>query len=217
MANLTKQQLLQLRENKYVQAFLKTIQWSEGANYQTLVFGGSNNTQMSRYGYSRHPGELGFKRTENIKGKPVTSTASGAYQFIVGTWRDVKSRIGLTDFSPLSQDLAAIQRLEDRGALQPLLQGNVQAAIYRSNKEWASLPGSPYDQHTRPLSQVLQVFQRNLGGSALPVSSNAGYQTASYSFGADDLKVNPQTVKSIAVFIAVVTITAAILGASGAV
>lgn len=109
-------------------AFLETIGASEGANYNTIVGGKSFSD------YSDHPNTVGLITGDG------PSTAAGRYQIVGKTWRGVKRKLGLTDFSPESQDRAAIELLRQRGALQDVLNGNVDAAIAKLGDEWQSLP-----------------------------------------------------------------------------
>ena len=55
-----------------------------------------------------------------------------------------KSKLHLPDFSPLSQDLVAIQQLKERKSIAPILAGNIEAAIHLCNAIWASFPGNSY-------------------------------------------------------------------------
>jgi len=71
--------------------------------------------------------------------------------------------MGLKDFSPASQDLAALGRIAARGALDDVLAGRFTLAISKINKEWASLPNSPYGQPTQTLTGALAVYQSNGG------------------------------------------------------
>jgi len=64
-------------KNPNVQAFLALIRWTEGAGYQTFFGGGIIND------LDDHPR---IAITRNLGGKPVTSTAAGAYQFLSKTW-----------------------------------------------------------------------------------------------------------------------------------
>lgn len=49
----------------------------------------------------------GFGDHPRTKGAGGTSTAAGRYQFVKGTWDRVSKSLGLPDFSPISQDVAA--------------------------------------------------------------------------------------------------------------
>lgn len=89
----------------------------------------------------------------------VHSTAAGAYQIIWRTWRGVKRAMDLPDFSPHSQDLAAICLINWRGAIDDVSTGNIAIAIDKCRMEWASLPGSPYGQRTETLDKVLAEYQ----------------------------------------------------------
>lgn len=87
-----------------------------------------------------------------------TSTAAGAYQFLARTWDGLVKQYAFPDFSPASQDAAAVALIAGRKALDDVLAGRIQAAIRKCNLEWASLPGSPYGQPTRTLAQALAVY-----------------------------------------------------------
>lgn len=133
-------------------AFLSTIQASEGtADYDdpyTVIFGGI----QSPFGYADHPGNLGFTQWTHFvnpaTGKDDYSTASGAYQMLLATWNRLKSKLGLADFSPASQDRAALELLREAGALSSVDAGDPVAAAHAASGVWASLPGSPYGQAT---------------------------------------------------------------------
>jgi len=77
------------------------------------------------------------------------STAAGAYQFLVKTWRALKRRGVVCDFSPESQDAAAIELIRGRRALEAVEQGDLRKALNRVSWEWASLPPSRYGQPQR--------------------------------------------------------------------
>lgn len=93
----------------------------------------------------------------------LTSTAAGAYQILARTWDGLVAQYGFPDFSPLSQDRAAVVLIAGRGALADVVAGNFQEAVRKCALEWASLPGSPYEQPTRTLAQALEVYATNGG------------------------------------------------------
>jgi lysozyme len=97
-------------------------------------------------------------------GPGCVSTAAGAYQFILGTWRNAKNALQLRDFSPASQDRAAIWLLQQRGALAHIDAGRIEEAISAARREWASLPGSGWGQPERKLEALVQVYA-DAGGS----------------------------------------------------
>ena len=73
----------------------------------------------------------------------------------------------MPDFSPRSQDLAAIKLMQRRGMIEPLLRGDFAEAIHRGAPEWASLPveggGSYYGgQGARTLSSLREVYNTAL-------------------------------------------------------
>jgi|GEM_PF-1908927 len=104
--------------------------------------------------FSRHP-NLAVRWAN---GQPPSS-AAGRYQFLYSTWQG----LNMPDFSPRSQDLAAIKLMQRRGMIEPLLRGDFAEAIHRGAPEWASLPveggGSYYGgQGARTLSSLREVY-----------------------------------------------------------
>lgn len=73
-------------------ALLSVISGSESPGYN-LMNGGQTIADLAR-----HPGFIG---------QGGTTTASGRYQFIKETWNTAAKALGITDFSPASQDRAA--------------------------------------------------------------------------------------------------------------
>lgn len=155
-------QLENYLEDKNVQAFLALIRDTEGTAKGAdpyRVYGGSPKNQikdLSKPDFKR----WGFTQTD---GKKNTSSASGAYQFLERTWNGLAKEYGLTDFSPRSQDLGAIALLKQSGALDAIVKGDFDTAVKKANRTWASLPGSPYAQHTRSNDYVAQSLAKHLG------------------------------------------------------
>ena len=148
--------------NKNVQAFLALIRDTEGTSRGAdpyRVYGGSHKNQMGDLGTPNFK-KWGFTQTD---GKHNSSTASGAYQFLERTWNSLAKQYGLKDFSPHSQDLGAVALLKQSGALDSILEGDFATAVKKANRTWASLPGSPYAQHTRDLAYVNKSLAKHLG------------------------------------------------------
>lgn len=139
-----------------VRRYLDMLAQAEGADYDTLFGGAKFNS------YADHPRvRKGFTQTD---GKKNTSSAAGRYQFLEKTWDDVAGTLGLKDFSPASQDAAAVELLRRSGSLADVQAGRYDAAVAKDNKTWASLPGSPYAQKTRSQEFVAQALGRPLAG-----------------------------------------------------
>jgi len=122
-------------------------------------------------GYRRHYGGTLFESFADHPRKTITagrwtSTAAGAFQFLSRTWDECAKALALPDFSPDSQDLAAVFLIRRRGALPDALAGRLDAAIAKCAKEWASLPGSPYGQPTRTLKQAHATYAQAGGALA---------------------------------------------------
>jgi muramidase (phage lysozyme) len=159
-------------ENPNVRAFLRAIRLGEGTadddGYRRIVGGGLCSD------FRDHP-----RKAVWLPRYRLASTAAGAYQFLAGTWDEMRRAYLLPDFSPRSQDLAAVGLLIRRGALADVIAGRIDDAIMRCRLEWASLPGSPYGQRTEPLARVIAEYQAH-GGRLLgspPVLAGAPMPT----------------------------------------
>jgi muramidase (phage lysozyme) len=140
-----------------------------GAAYQTF-YGGARFNDLSD-----HP-----VLTGELRGVPLpdavcrragfspgcVSTAAGAYQIIAPTWRRVREAgdwgSRLLDFGPDSQDEAARRLLLERGALPYIEAGDIQGAITRAAREWASLPGNNAGQRQLTMADALTLFDDGL-------------------------------------------------------
>lgn len=141
-----------------VRAMLAVIRRGEGtadANGYRRLFGGELFSD-----YRDHPRK---RITKTLGGKSITSTAAGAYQFLSSTWDETARAMGLSDFTPASQDLAAVGRIAARGALDDAKAGRLDAALPKVAREWASMPGSPYGQPTITTAAAWSTFT-NAGG-----------------------------------------------------
>lgn len=142
--------------NNNVQAFLMTIRKCEGTagpdGYRTL-FGGKLFTS-----YQSHPNvKVPFGNTY--------STAAGAYQILFRTWETLRLRLSLPDFSPASQDMAAIELIREKnGALDDVIAGHLETAVSKVRSIWASLPGAGYGQPEKSIASVKQYYL-NAGGT----------------------------------------------------
>lgn len=140
-----------------VQAFLRVIRQGETSQepeaYRWIV-GSTRKAPQLVDTFADHP-----RRRVFIPSLRVWSTAAGAYQFLQGTWDECARALGLPDFSPASQDLAAVFLIRRRGALPALLAGDIEGAIAKCAAEWASLPGSPYGQPVQTLLGALSVYR----------------------------------------------------------
>lgn len=136
-------------------------------------------------GYRRHFGGRLFDSyadhprvaiTAGLGRNKYTSTAAGAYQFLSRTWDECAKALGLPDFSPASQDLAAVFLINRRGALDDVLTGRFDEAVAKCAREWASLPGSPYGQPVKTIDQARESY-RLAGGVLRPAHAPAPIET----------------------------------------
>lgn len=132
-----------------MRAMFAVIRRGEGTagpnGYRTMYGGGLFDS------FADHP------RTK-VKKWGITSSAAGAYQALTSSWDETARIMNLPDFSPASQDLFCLGRIAARGALDDVIRGDLTTAIAKLNREWASLPGSPYGQGTINMATVVATF-----------------------------------------------------------
>lgn len=155
------------RQAANVGAFLWAIRSAEGTagpqGYRTM-FGGDLFTS-----WADHP------RTPHRFGN-LWTTAAGAFQFMavsplpgggttrVDTWDRIRARLGLPDFSPASQDAAAVELIREAGALADVQAGRFDSAVSKVRRIWASLPGAGYSQPEKSLP-YLRAAYADAGGA----------------------------------------------------
>lgn len=158
-------------------AFLDTIAWAEGGrSYQTLYGGGT-------FSGWQHP-------NRRITAGGYTSTAAGRYQFLYSTWSGIARRLGLSDFSPRNQDIAALALIEERGQLSRLLNGDAEGVMRGLGCAWAALPFNGRKcrpaQRERDLGATLNYYR-----SALAVYAGAAGATTTTPPPAQTLYPDP--------------------------
>ena len=154
-------------EQDNLAAFLWMIRVCEGTSgvngYKTMFTGvlfdtesplkDDGTTPNPSYKFMDHPNIV--NKANNIK-----STAAGAYQFLYKTWKECQKTLNLPDFSPSSQDKACILLLKRRNAYNDIVSGNFTDAINKTRLEWASLPGSPYNQNPKKFQYALSLYKQ---------------------------------------------------------
>lgn len=165
-----------LLKDPRIRAMLDVIAFAEGTrgngDYRRVVYGTVIRAFDGNAPYDR---SLVGKRNvlvNNLQNHPnllvqvnpnLRSTAAGRYQFLYGTWQG----LNMPDFSQHSQDIAAIKLMQRRGMIEPLLNGDFNAAIHKGAPEWASLPvvggGSYYGgQGAKNLSDLRRTYSTAL-------------------------------------------------------
>lgn len=147
--------------NRNVQAFLRVIRERESsqtdAAYRTIVGGKTFSSFVD------HPRIKGVCWTTQT-GSRLCSTAAGAYQLTASTWDETRAAMGLPDFSPPNQDLAAVGRIAARGALADVLAGRVESAIRKLALEWEAFTRWPDPE---PYKQVFLAYGGQPAGSVI--------------------------------------------------
>lgn len=123
-----------LRFDPQVIAFMRLIREAESnqtPKAYTLLNGGQDYPSLLG---GKHPGVIG---------KGGTTTASGAYQAVLKTWKEMSVLIGLGDnavMTPVNQEKVALALLSWRGALPSVLAGDLEGAYRKLHHEWEGLP-----------------------------------------------------------------------------
>lgn len=141
-----------------VRKFLELLAKAEGAEYNTIT-----GSKYVMKGYEKHPAFVGLRTKDGI------STAAGRYQITKTTYDRVAKILGLSDFTPQTQDKIAIYLMKEKGVLDDIKNANYQVAINGLGGTWASLPSSPYKQHKRSqewMNQAMAELKMNTQAAA---------------------------------------------------
>lgn len=172
MATVTREKVQQYRDNPYVRAFLDTISSAEGTatlgdqEGYNIMFG-----NIPFESYDRHP-----NFAQKVGG--TTTTAAGRYQITKPTYDDFANKLGITDFSPQSQDDIAIAILIQQNALDDVVNNNFDAAVNKLGNRWAALPSSIYGQPSRTYEYVRSAYDNALAGHLGESSTGAAIRAA---------------------------------------
>lgn len=173
-----------------VQAFLRMLRHGEGTagdDGYRVMFGGGHLVGLDGQpgtadDFADHPRT---PITRKLGGTPITSTAAGAYQFLARTWDGLVQQYGFADFSPQNQDLGAVALIFGRKALDDVIAGRFEDAVRKCNREWASLPGSPYGQPVVTMARARKEYEA-YGGTYAAVEQEAKPTLADY--------INPEAI-----------------------
>jgi len=145
-------------------ALLNSIAVGESKGAYDVIVGGTKFNS-----YAEHPGIIDpalYKKTG------FNSDAAGKYQFLSTTWKWIKDRLKLADFSPENQDKAAwflaqsdYQKRTGKNLLSSLKQGDTIGVANALSPTWTSLPGG-----SQPNSAT-NAFQANYA-AAIPTAPN---------------------------------------------
>lgn len=117
-------------------------------------------------GYSEgNNGEKNLIKNNQFPPGSYTTLNVGRYQFSHDEFDEfLATNPPVKDFSPLGQDLMCYWRMgkNQRNVLEPLLKGDLDTAMLRAGKEWASIPGSPYGQVHLTKSQWVNYYNQRL-------------------------------------------------------
>jgi muramidase (phage lysozyme) len=152
-------------------AFLAMLRYAEGtadANGYRAMYGHTSARPRLLSSFADHPvatGEWTGERLTDAQcrgagfGPGCITTAAGAYQMTLPTWRRMKQALSLADFGPPAQDQAALWLIREAGALTDVDAGRFDTAVEKVRRVWASLPGAGYaGQPERSISAVRSVY-----------------------------------------------------------
>ena len=168
-----------LKDQKFSD-FRDLIAASEGGTYNRLF--GFDNQGRPRYfsDFSKFPDSPAkYQKADGTIGE---SNDAGRYQINIKTYNRLAKRLGITDFSPRSQDIIANALiLENSKASKALQDGDIGAAVSALNKVWVSLPGGPNGVGHRSM-QFIQDAYNNIrarrGEAPVQLASNLPIQAS---------------------------------------
>lgn len=204
--------LIAALQDSNVQAFLRMLRHGEGTagdDGYRVMFGGGHLVGLDGQpgtadDFADHPRRA---ITRKLGGSPITSTAAGAYQFLSKTWDGLVKQYGFADFSPMNQDLGAVALVKARKALEDVIAGRFEDAVRKCNREWASLPGSPYGQPVVTMARAREEYEAH-GGTYAPVLPEVAATLADFinpvALAADTIPPQPSKEQPMAPFVAAV-------------
>lgn len=145
--------MARVSEHPNIIAFLDMLSWSEGTRdlgddgYNVIVGGGLFAS------YADHP-----RQSIELPRLKIRSTAAGRYQLLSRYFDAYRTQLGLHDFSPVSQDMIAIQQIKECRAYSLIIAGQITEAVSRCSRIWASLPGAGYGQREHPLADLIRMY-----------------------------------------------------------
>lgn len=98
---------------------MQVVQQADGGGYN-VVYGGRTVSDLSVY--------------------PAHTNAAGAFQIAPGTYQQEAARLGLSGFSPGTQQLIFADLAINSGAVAALQAGNLTGAITDLSHVWAAVP-----------------------------------------------------------------------------
>lgn len=162
----TREQLEQALQDPNVRRYLDLIAYAEGVKHgYNTTFG---NKRIEDLSY--HPNKVWGRTGDGA------TTATGRYQFLGSTWNGLAKEYGFQDFGERNQDLGAIALIAKKGALNDVMNGNIDSANRKLSKTWASLPynNSPH-QSQRTTAEIAKEWTR-LGGAEYTPVAGGNYQ-----------------------------------------
>ena len=145
-----------------LQTVIRNVEGTSGDKGYTTRFGGAQFTDLSQHPNIAAPTPWGTQ-----------SEAAGAFQFMKPTWDEASSALGLSDFSPQSQQKAG-RFLTDRRGVNPDADltdfNNFSAAISKLSPEWAGLPNSGngrsgyHGQANASMTELHKLYLQTLNG-----------------------------------------------------
>ena len=142
-------------------AFLATIRHTEGtdrvADPYGVIEGYATFTDKSCHPFESYNGRAPLF----VLGQPPagTTTASGAYQIVIGTWSQHGGTATFGDFSDQSQDACAVAIIQSAGAADQVESGDFSGAYTKLASQWASFTDAN-------LADATQTFV-NAGGTTV--------------------------------------------------
>lgn len=153
-----------------LRALLDMIAWAEGTagigdDGYDVLFGSTAQKPKLFKDYHDHPRIRTYETHDNFikNGKLDFTTAAGRYQIIKGMYDIGRKRLGLSDFSPASQDAIAVMLIKDKCRLALIDSGKIKEVITLISPIWASLPASREVQRKHSMGACIKEFVR-LGG-----------------------------------------------------
>ena len=149
---------------KAMQLSIRNCEGTEAADGYNYLFGSTPDNDRRFTDMTHHPNQkFPFSGGE--------SDAAGAYQIMYETEQCLIKQLvqygmsvaDATMFDAPTQDLKCVLLFSNHNCCQKIIDGDFNYAVSVLNKTWASLPGSPYGQPVKSMSDVIAFYTANGG------------------------------------------------------
>jgi lysozyme len=142
---------------------VRVCQGTDAVNGYRYLYGSTKKHELVFDDFSKHPNiRKAFTQPDGTTGY---TTAAGAYMIDDRKWYRILVKLNLPDFSPESQDRAAMCLILEHAQLTNVELGRIQRAMDVMWKEWPALPAANYEHPSKFAPDLAMAAYVQAGGN----------------------------------------------------